>query len=370
MKVCDVVSALERWAPSHLAYDWDKSGLSIGEPGATVDGVLVALTVTRETFRRAVDAKVQMIVSHHPILFEPIKALRTDHPLVRLCLDLAVAGIACYSAHTNLDVAPRGVSHILARQLGLEPVGPLFAGEQGEQVKLVTFVPETHLDSVRTAICDAGAGIIGDYTYCTYSGLGQGTFLPGAGTDPFLGRKGELNVEDERRIESVVLRARLDGVLDALRRAHPYEEPAYDVIPLLNKDSGIGLGARARLPEPTTLRAFAAEVMERLGVTHVRVVGDPASSVRNVGILGGSGANSLGRLPRNMDVFITGDVKYHDALDAATRGLAVIDAGHSGTEKWVVPALAEYLRRECAGIAVSTYVEEDVFWPVVCETRT
>ena len=365
MRVAEVVAALESWAPPHLAYEWDTSGLSVGDPKAPVERVLVALTVTRETFRRALDAKAQLVVSHHPLIFNPIAALRTDNPHVRLCLDLASAGIACYAAHTNLDVAPRGVSHILARTLGLEPQGPLFAGEQGAQVKLVTFVPESHLESVRSAVCDAGAGIIGEYTYCTYSGPGQGTFVPGQGTDPFLGEKGELNVEDERRFETVVLRARLEGVLKALRKAHPYDEPAYDVVPLLNTDERIGLGVRARLVDAMPLGEFARYVAERLELGHLRYVGDPVRIVRTVGLMGGSGGGSIARVPRDVDVFVTGDVKYHDALDAEMRGLAVIDAGHSGTEKCVVGALAEYLHTTCTGIVVSTYVEDDVFQPIV-----
>lgn len=361
MKIADVMAALEAWAPPKLAYEWDRSGLSVGEPNAAVNRVLVALTVTRDTFDHARDADADLIVSHHPLLFKPLAALRTDHAQVRLCLDLVDAGIACYAAHTNLDVAPRGVSHILAGALGLDPVGPLFPGEQGDQMKLVTFVPESHLDRVRAAICDAGAGIIGDYTYCTFSGPGQGTFIPGQGADPFLGEKGELNVENERRLETVLLRARLSRVLAALRAAHPYEEPAYDVVPLANNDERIGLGVRSTLQAAVSLHEFAQHVAKALRVSHVRYVGDGARTIRTVGVMGGSGGGSIGRVPRDVDVFVTGDVKYHDALDAAERGLAVIDAGHAGTEKCVIPALAHYLAERCPGLPVATYEEPDVF---------
>lgn len=365
MKVHEIIAALERWAPPKLAYDWDKPGLSIGDPNADADHVLTALTVTRETFDRARETGAQLIVSHHPLIFQPLKSLRRDNPHARLCLDLAGANIACYAAHTNLDVAPRGVSHILAKTLGLEPVAPLFAGDQGEQVKLITFVPESHLDQVRAAVCDAGAGIIGDYTYCTYSGPGQGTFVPGQGTDPFLGEKRALNIEDERRFETLVLRARLGAVLKAMHAAHPYEEPAYDVIPLVNRDERIGLGVRAVLEEAVPLEAFAQRVAEALDLTHLRYIGDAAKKVRTIGLMGGSGGGSITRVPYDVEVFVTGDVKYHDALDAVTRGLAVIDAGHQGTEKCVVPALAEYLAAHCPGIRVSTYMEVDVFQPIL-----
>ncbi len=361
MKVRDVVAALETWAPAGLAYSWDKAGLSIGSPDSEVSAALVALTVTPEAVTRAVAAGAHLIVSHHPLIWEPLKTLRTDDPHTRLCLELASLGIACYSAHTNLDVAPRGVSHVLARQLGLAECRPLFAGDQGEQVKLVTFVPEEHLDKVRAAVCDAGAGIIGDYTYCTYSGPGQGTFIPGIGTDPFVGEKGALNIEDERRLETVVWRSRLDAVLRALRTAHPYEVPAYDVVPMMNPDARVGLGVRGVLPEPMRLDALARHAIEALELDHVRLVGDADAVVRTVAVMGGSGGGSIARVPRDVDVFITGDVKYHEALDARTQGLAVIDAGHAGTEKGIVPALAGYLQSHCPGLTVATYVEDEIF---------
>jgi dinuclear metal center YbgI/SA1388 family protein len=365
MKIREVIEVLEAWAPPGLAYDWDRSGFSLGDPDADVQTVLVALTVTEDARKRAAAAKAQLIVSHHPLIWQPLKTLRMDDPQVRLCRGLLEDNIACYAAHTNLDVAPRGVSHILATQLGLQDCAPLFAGEQAEQVKLVTFVPEAHLEAVRGAVCTAGAGIIGDYTFCSYSSPGQGTFVPGDAADPFLGQKGALNVEDERRLEVLVLRARIERVVAALRRAHPYEEPAYDVVPLLTTDSTAGLGARGVLEAPMTLEAFAQVVLDTLALTHLRVVGAAHRTIRSVAVMGGAGGSSVRRVPRDVDAFVTGDVGYHDALEAATRGLAVIDAGHSGTEKGVVDALAGYLKRHCAQLTTETYIEPDVFRALV-----
>lgn len=365
MKVGDVIAAVEALAPKALAYDWDRVGLSIGDPNAEVACLLVALTVTRQAFEAACDARAEMIVSHHPLIWEPLTALRTDDPATRLCLDFAQANIACYAAHSNLDVAPGGVNDVLADRLGLTNRGPLLPAAVGGQVKLVTFVPETHLAQVREAVCEAGAGVIGEYVHCTFSSPGTGTFRPGDAARPFSGDRHRLNEEPELRFETLVPKARLETVVKALKAAHPYEKVAYDVVCLENRDPAIGLGVRGELPEPTTLGEFARHVCTLLEVSHVRVVGESDRIVRWVGVLGGAGGGEVRKVPRDIDVYLTGDIKYHDAVAARERGLALVDAGHAGTEKWVVPALAEHLANALKPVRVSTYVENEVFDLVV-----
>jgi len=204
MKVGEIGSYLEKLAPPAWAYSWDRTGLSVGNPNSTVRGVVVALTVTREVFDIARRAKANLIVSHHPLIWEPLSALRTDDPHTALCLDLAKAGIACFAAHTNLDVAPNGVNAVLAERLGLCDVDSLISVPHAGLVKLVTFVPESHLAAVRDAVCAAGAGVIGEYTHCSFSSPGVGTFLPGTKAQPFSGRKHIVNEEPERRFEILV----------------------------------------------------------------------------------------------------------------------------------------------------------------------
>ncbi|MDZ4860649.1 MAG: Nif3-like dinuclear metal center hexameric protein, partial [Candidatus Hydrogenedentes bacterium] len=232
MTVQDVCNVMDALAPPALAYSWDRCGLHTGEPDMEVRGVLVALTVTREAFDAARRARAQLIVSHHPLIWEPLKTLRADDPHTRLCLDIAEAGIACFAAHTNLDVVPGGVNTAIAERLKLRNVSPLLPAPQASQLKLVTFVPDTHLAAVRDAVCRAGAGVIGEYSFCSFSAPGIGTFLPGEKSDPFSGRKQVINEEHERRFEILVPRARTAKVLDALRDAHPYDEPAYDLVVL------------------------------------------------------------------------------------------------------------------------------------------
>ncbi|MCC6487386.1 MAG: Nif3-like dinuclear metal center hexameric protein [Candidatus Hydrogenedentes bacterium] len=365
MTVREVCEVLERLAPPSLAYSWDRAGLAIGEPSQEVKGVLAALSVTRETFAAAKRAKANQIVSHHPLIWEPMRALRTDDPHTALCLELAHAGVSCYSAHTNLDVVPGGVNAVLAERLGLTALKSLLDVPHAMQVKLVTFVPESHLPAVRDAVCDAGAGIIGDYTHCTFSAAGTGTFLPGEKASPFSGKKHQVNEEPERRFEVLVPSGRLSDALRALLQAHPYEEPAYDVVPLQGVDPAVSLGLRGELPKPITLGAFAAQVRMNLDVSHVRVVGDLKHKVRHVAVLGGAGGSEAAHIPGGVDVLVTGDVDYHDALAAQERGLAIVDAGHVGTEKWIVPALVRRLRGVFPKLRMVSHTERDPFRIVV-----
>jgi dinuclear metal center YbgI/SA1388 family protein len=341
--VGDVIAAIDQWAPPSLAYEGDPIGLAIGQRDWPVARVIAVLTVGPETANAAVLAGAGMIVSHHPAIYQPLRALRTDDPHTAMCLMLAEKKIACFSAHTNLDVAPGGVNDTLADLLGIVERSPLIPAPQAGQAKLVTFVPESHLAAVRDAVCNAGAGIIGAYTNCTFSAAGTGTFLPGAGTLPFSGKRAELNEEPERRLETLLPTARVAGAIEALRKAHPYEEPAYDIVEVKFPGPFAGLGLKGRLKAPATLRAFADHVAKALDVSSVRVVGDMSRRVETVAVLGGSGGSHVSEIAGGVDVFVTGDVNYHAALEARQRGMAVIDAGHDGTEKCIVPAIARFL---------------------------
>ena len=330
--VGDVVRAMDAWAPQDLAYEWDKVGLHIGSLDTPVTRVMICLTVTEAAFRAARRARAEMIVAHHPLIWEPLKALHTDAPHTRLCLDIAKAGMACFAAHTNLDVVPDGVNGVLAGALGVETTDFLFKAQHARMVKLVCFVPERHLAAVRDAVCAAGAGGIGNYTHCTFSSSGTGTFLPGAEADPYSGKKGVVNEEPERRFEVLVPKEVLFPVIGSMLKAHPYEEVAYDVIPVENQNPEAGLGRMGYLEKPRNLETFAKRVCHALHLDHARVIGAPKKKIKYVGLLGGSGGGEMAKLPGGIDVFVTGDVKYHDALEAAERGIAVIDAGHRGTD--------------------------------------
>lgn len=367
--VRDVCEAMEAWAPPGLAYPWDRAGLHTGAPGQEVSRVLTCLTVNAGAVDAAEKARADMIVAHHPLIWDPLKHLRSDDPAAALCLRVAAAGTACYSAHTNLDVAPGGVNHLLAGMIGLRGTRPLSVPPQAARCKLVTFVPETRLAAVRDAVCGAGAGEIGAYRWCSFSAPGTGTFLPGDAANPHVGQRGTLNEEPERRFEAVLPQARAAAVVAALRAAHPYEEVAYDLVPLDNPDPRFSLGLRGTLPKAVTLRAFADHVRAALDLPHARFVGDGRRKVREVAVMGGAGGGEMGRVPPGVDVFVTGDVKYHDADAALARGLAVVDAGHAGTEKAIATAMASHLKRALKGLHVKPYIEPEIFHVVARHAR-
>lgn len=363
--VQDIMHSMERWAPAAWAYEWDNVGLSLGHPNQPVTRVVTCLSVTEAVQAFAVKHGAEMIVSHHPLIFKPPKSLRADQPQNALVLNLAAAGIACFSAHTNLDVAPGGVNHVLADLLELVDQRPLLPAPQAGQVKLVCFVPDDHLPEIRDAVAEAGAGVIGNYSHCTYSSPGTGTFRGEEGANPYVGEVGQLHQEPERRFEVVVRKAILGKVLRALVKAHPYEEPAYDIYPLQGGDPDVGLGRRGRLVEPTTLGDFAAQVRDRLNLNHARIVGSLDRKVSRVAVMGGSGGGEAFRMAPDIDVYVTGDIKYHEAEAAQQRGLALIDAGHAGTENPIVPVLAQYLEARHPGLETIPCAEPDYFQAVV-----
>ncbi len=361
MKVNDVIQAMQEWAPEELAYSWDKIGLATGSPTQSVSKIMTCLTITQDMVKAAKRAKVDMIVSHHPLIWEPIKTLRTDNPLSKLFLDIHAAGIACYSAHTNLDVAEAGVNHILADRLGLKNKTPLFSTPQAGLQKLVTFVPESHAEAVLHAVSDAGAGSIGDYTHASFSSEGVGTFCPNENATPYSGKKGAINREAELRFETIVPKRKAKAVVAAMLKVHPYEEVAYDLYTLDITDKTYSLGLRGELPKAIALDTFAKQVKKGLEIEYVRVTGKSNAKVKNIAVMGGAGGDQAGSIPGDVDVFVTGDVKYHNALDAYDTGLNIIDAGHHGTEKWIVPAMQHYIKKQCNGVKVSAYMEPEPF---------
>lgn len=361
-----ICEAIEQLAPPYLAEEWDNSGLQLGDSKAEITRVLVALDVTREIMEQAKAEKVQMIISHHPLIFRPLKALCTDSALGGVIREAIKNDIVVYAAHTNLDSAGAGVNHLLAAKIGLETAVPLCDVYQEGLLKIVVFVPAGAEDMVRNAMAEAGAGWIGNYSHCFFQSAGTGTFLPREGTKPYIGRQGMLERVNEYRLETIVRESQVKGVVASMLAAHPYEEVAYDLYPLTNKGKSLGLGRVGKLAIPLTVRALAEKVKKVLGCTTVKIAGDTAKTVSKIAVCGGSGASLTGKaLLAGAEVLVTGDVKYHEAQDAVARGLTVIDAGHFATERIIVPALAEYLhsyaREREWNLEIMVARESDVF---------
>ena len=338
----DVISAVEELAPPALAEGWDNCGLQVGDPGAEVGRVLVALTPLPEVFEEAEEAGADFLLFHHPLIFSPLKSVNTSSYPGDL-VDRALRNdLTVYAAHTSYDAAPGGVSVALAGALGLS--GPLeIVSPRGSLRKLVVFVPQESVEAVAGALAAAGAGEIGDYTRCTFRSPGTGTFLPGEGSDPYLGGRGRLERADEVRLETVVPAHLARAAVDAATAAHPYEEVALDVYPVEGFPDGCGYGRIGTLAEPLTSESLVSHVSAALGFP-ARLVAEGGAGIRHVAALGGSGGSFIPEVAaRGADAYVTGDLDYHDALLAESLGLTAIDAGHAATELPSLGPLAEKL---------------------------
>lgn len=329
-RVSDVIRYMDEIAPPYLAMEKDKIGLQMGDVTAPVKRVWVALEATPDLIDHAASSHVNMMVTHHALLFHPLQQIDYRQPRHRAIAKLVSHGISVYSAHTNLDIAPGGVNDVLADLLGIINPSPLDITYRTTLLKLVVYVPLTHLEPVRRALGDAGAGAIGSYSHCTFAANGQGTFLPSAGTNPFIGQPGQLEQVEEARLETVVPEPMLDTVLHAMRTAHPYEEIAYDVLRLEQPGPAYGLGRIGQLKAETTLVDFADAVRQTLGLPHIRYAGEPDTKLVTAAVLGGSGSRWIETARRQgADVMVTADASHHDVADATQDGIAVIDVPHA-----------------------------------------
>lgn len=359
MQVKDIIAVLERLAPQHLKEEWDNVGLQIGDPEAEVRRVLLALTPSLDVVEEAVRVKADLIVSHHPFLFKGVKALRTDSAVGRMSQLCFKHDIAIYAAHTNLDIAKGGVNDVLAERLGLVDVKGLEKTTALPRYKVVTFVPEKHLETVKEAMFAAGGGKQGDYSCCAWSVSGQGQFYPEAGAHPALGQVGALEKVTEVRLEMLVDSGFLAAVLAALHKVHPYEEPAVDVLTNEASYEHEYLGRVGRLPKPRAFMEWLEDVKKQLGVPQISFAGPSDGVIERVALCGGSATEFLACAKAcGADVYVTGDMKYHDAQQAVEMGLPMVDVSHFAGERPVLTKLMHVLR-QAFGEALDVCVSQD-----------
>jgi dinuclear metal center YbgI/SA1388 family protein len=342
-----IADFLVRFAPPGLAADWDNVGLLLGDRAAPVRHALTCLTVTPDVAAEAVASKAQLLITHHPILFRPVRRLTAAEPEGRMLLDLIRAGVSVYSPHSAFDNTQGGINDELAGRLGLADVTPLRPRASASACKLVVFVPESDLGRVSDALFAAGAGRIGEYRECSFRLAGMGTFFGSEETKPTVGQKGRREEVGEWRLEVVCPASDVDRVVAAMRRAHSYEEPAYDVYPLRPGPSEAGEGRVGRLRQPTPLATLARTVQKILGAALVQGVGEGDRQVERVAVACGAGGEFLADAARtSADVFLTGELRFHDCLRARALGLAVLLPGHYATERFAVEDLAGRLQSE------------------------
>ncbi|MFS3128762.1 Nif3-like dinuclear metal center hexameric protein [Nocardioides sp. Bht2] len=360
----EVVDLLHRWYPPATADSWDAVGLVLGDPGRSVRKVHFAVDPSPEVAEEAVAAKADLLVVHHPLFLKPVTSVAATTPKGRTLQTLATGGCALLTAHTNADQALSGVSESLALALGLTDLTPIIAAPAEPRDKFVVFVPTDAAAPVRAAMAEAGAGAIGDYDHCSFSAHGVGRFRPLPGADPAIGTVGDIAVVEEDRIEVVVPRRLRSAVLVAMRNAHPYEEPAFDIVELADAgEQSTGTGRIGTVPA-TTLAEFAQHVAGVLPATEhgVRVGGDPQRPVSRVAVCGGAGDFLLDRLAgSDVDVYLTSDLRHHPAAEFLEKnGPALIDVAHWAAESTWLPVVRQRLADalgdtvECTVSAVRT----------------
>jgi dinuclear metal center YbgI/SA1388 family protein len=368
-KLAAVLGALDRRYDRAWAQSWDSIGLVCGDPDATVTKVHFAIDPVGPVAEEAIASGAQLLVCHHPLFLGGTESVAATTPKGRLVHRLISNGIGLFVAHTNADVASPGVNDALATAVGLSDTRVLQPLVPGYLDKIVTFVPTDDAERVLDAMAVAGAGTVGDYTRCGYLGDGVGTFTPGAGTSPTIGTHGQVEHVKESRLETIAPRHARRAVIAALITAHPYEEPAYDVVELAAAPSSIGLGRVGELEAPTTLAEFAETVAGALPRTSwgVRAAGDPDRPVRTVAVGGGSCGDLAGLAASvGADVLLTSDLKHHrTSEDADEFGIGLIDAAHWATEAPWLDLAAGLLSSDLAagGINVDTTVSRIVTDP-------
>ena len=344
---------MEQWAPAWTAESWDRVGLLAGDPKAAAKLIWVALELNDDLLDQALAAGVSMLLTHHPPIFKPLENLRLDNQATARLLRAVSGGLALFAAHTNLDSAPGGVNDALAGRLGLIDLKPLVPVTDQALAKLTVFVPPDHLDAVAGALFAAGAGNIGAYSECAFHAPGIGQFKAPAGSEPFIGRPGQKESVQEERLETLVPLAGAGRVLAALKQAHPYEEPAYDLYPLRQPPSGFGLGRVGELAKPQKGEAFIAAAAESLGAEAAQVSGPIPEQVTRVAVIGGSGGDFLAQAKASgAQMLITGEARYHAWEQAINLGLCLVTLGHYQTEAVIIEPWARRLERmlEAAGL--------------------
>jgi dinuclear metal center YbgI/SA1388 family protein len=350
MKVSEVVAFLEHWAPPSFQESYDNSGLLVGERHMEVRGIAVCLDVTEAVIEDAIANSCNLIVTHHPIIFGGLKKLTGANYVERTVMLALRSNVAIYAIHTNLDHVKTGVNAEIASRLGLQNTSILQPLKETLN-KLITFVPESHAEAVRSALFDSGAGSIGAYDNCSFNTSGTGTFRAGVGTDPFVGKQGEVHYESEVRVEVLVPQHLTGAVISAMKNAHPYEEVAYDVIKLQNERADVGAGMIGTLSAELSPDEFLALVKANLHVPVIRYT--PVNkSIKKVAVCGGAGSFLLKTAIRaGADAFVTGDFKYHQFFDAE-ESILIADTGHFENEQFTIDLITRELKEKFPTFAI------------------
>jgi dinuclear metal center YbgI/SA1388 family protein len=355
MKIKDIAEQIEKIVPLKLAQDWDNVGLLIGDVRKNVKNILLTIDITSDVIAEAKKAKTDLIVSYHPVIWDGLKKITTEGP-GRAVYELIRNNISVFSIHTALDVVTGGVNDGLAEIIGIEdgkPIGDYVVNRSEDNYKLVVFVPAESLAEVSNAVFAAGAGAIGNYSECSFSADGTGTFLPMEGAKPAIGKKGQLEKVFEVRFETIVPAEKLDGVVAAMKKSHPYETPAFDIIKLYNSQNKFGLGRIGKLSEPLGIEQIIDRIKEHTGATGVGLIGKEKRLVKTAAVCAGSCGKIINLvIAAKADLYLTGELKHHEALAAQEAGLTCICLSHSVSERFILKKFAKQLQKQLNSVTI------------------
>jgi dinuclear metal center YbgI/SA1388 family protein len=344
MKIKDIISQIEKLAPPKLAQSWDNTGLLIGDVNSTVKKILLTIDITNDVVKEAKQAGCNFIISYHPVIWDGLKTVLKDSPVY----ELVNSGITVYSIHTALDAVVGGVNDGLAEIVGIknpQPIGDFVESNQNNY-KLIVFVPADFLQKVAEAVFKAGAGWIGNYSHCSFRSSGQGTFLPLEGAKPAIGKKGRLEKVSEIRFESIIPAEKVTDVVKAMRNVHPYEMPAFDIIKLYDFEDKIGLGRIGFLEKPMPFSAILKKIRTATGAKAAGVVGNKNRIIKKAAVCAGScGKLIMSVLSEKCDLYLTGEIKHHQAIAAQEAGVTVICLSHTVSERFILKKVAKKLQK-------------------------
>jgi len=351
MKLSEIVSAIESFAPLDYQDSYDNAGLIIGDTSRNIKKALITIDTTEEVIDEAINVGAELIISHHPVIFNEIKKITGSTYTGRIIMKAIKNDLAVYSAHTNLDNIKEGVNLKICQKLGLINTR-ILCPIKGELRKLVTFVPLDHADNVRSALFNSGAGQIGEYEQCSYNLEGIGTFKGSEYTNPYTGKKGELHFEKEVRIETIFPKVLEQKLISALLAAHPYEEVAYDIYPLDNSYDKVGTGMIGELEKETDELSFLRKIKSVFNTKVIKHTKLRNKNIKKVAVCGGSGSKLIQDAIRaEADIFISGDIKYHQFFEASDK-IVIADIGHYESEQFTKEIFYELLRKKLPKFAL------------------
>ena len=360
MKIQELVSYLDNLIPAGLQEDYDNAGFLLGNVQDEISGVLISIDLTPEVVEEAVKKHCNLIVTHHPFIFSGIKRITPSNTSGKMIFRLIEQHISVYSAHTNLDNLCCGVNHMLARHLGLENC-MILSPMNNMLKKIEIYCPESHCEQLKAELFAAGAGRLGKYEKCAYTQTVEEEFNACEGATPFIGKIGEKHQGKENRISLIYLSIYEDKILEALKKAHPYEEPAYSLIPLDNPVKHFGAGMIGELPEALPVKDFLQQVKQSLGLPVIRHSALCRDKVRKIAICGGAGSFLIGKAKQyNADIFLTGDLKYHD-FQKAENSLIIADIGHYESEQFAKDFFYDEISKKFSIFAVWISEEKSNF---------